>query len=198
MTILCSLCSILHLFLETVRTWSLFRQRRTGNGRQNSNGACGLLLQADGAGFPSVRFSRVHGAGFPGVRGVRRWISQRAGRSAWPRAQRHVPTEFTEFFFFFSEDVSKGGQHKSRCLRSSSAIMCALSSVRAHRLSLAPRVDTSLPQMDHRFFQKLRPKVTHLSVTSLPVSQFKTDTTCLYVRHVFLALSLTLLLEGLN
>ena len=43
---------------------------------------------------------------------------------------------------FFSEDVSKGGQHKSLCLRSSSAIMCAFSSVRAHRLSLAPRVDT--------------------------------------------------------
>ena len=58
-------------------SWSLFRQRRTGNGRQNSNGACGLLLQVDGAGFPSVRFSRAHGAGFPGVRGVRRWISQR-------------------------------------------------------------------------------------------------------------------------
>ena len=76
-SILCSLCSFLHLFLETVRTWSLFRQRRTGNGRQNFNGACGLLLQVDGAGFPSVRFSRAHGAGFPGVRGVLRWISLR-------------------------------------------------------------------------------------------------------------------------
>ena len=32
-TILCSLYSILYLFWETVRTWSLFRQRRTGNGR---------------------------------------------------------------------------------------------------------------------------------------------------------------------
>ena len=42
--ILCSFCSILHLsyFLETVRTWSLFRQRRTGHGRQNSNDVCDI------------------------------------------------------------------------------------------------------------------------------------------------------------
>ena len=44
-------------------------------------------------------------------------------------------------FFFLQVDVSNGGRHKSQCLRSSSAIMCAFSSVRAHRLSLAPRVD---------------------------------------------------------
>ena len=97
--------------------------------------------------------------------------------------------------------------------------MCAFSSVRAHRLPLAPRVDSSLlSQMDHSFFQKLRSKatrlfvtslfappeglqfpefwskVTPLSVTSLPVSQFKTA--CVIDVFFFFALSWTLLLEG--
>ena len=65
------------------------------------------------------------------------------GRSAWPRAQRHAPTELINGILF-SQDVSKGGRNKLICLRSSvgpswspSAIMCAFS-------PLAPRVHPSL------------------------------------------------------
>ena len=41
-------------FSEAVRTWSLFVQRWTGNGRQNSNDVCGIVQQAYGPlGFPT-------------------------------------------------------------------------------------------------------------------------------------------------
>ena len=88
--ILCSLCSILHLFLETVRTWSLFRQKRTGNGMQNSNGACGLLLLADGAGFLSVKFLRatLHKVDFdPKLQ--KNWVTGETWELQAPASLRH-------------------------------------------------------------------------------------------------------------
>ena len=74
-TILCSLCSILHFFFGDGSNTVAFQADRKW--QACSNGVCGLLQQADGAGLSGVRSSRAHGAGFLGVRGVRRWISQR-------------------------------------------------------------------------------------------------------------------------
>ena len=70
----CSLCSNLRfscfffsIFLfssEADRTWSLFVQRWTGHGRQNSNDVCGIVWQAYGPlgfpTFPSLFLSPFH------------------------------------------------------------------------------------------------------------------------------------------
>ena len=106
-------------------------------------------------------------SGVPSALGHRGWWRTLRGLS---QADQHGPVRkdthqrSLRSFFFFSEDVSKGGQHKSLCLRSSSAITCAFSSVRAHRLSVAPRVDTPPPSMDHSFCLFVTSLLAHASL----------------------------------
>ena len=89
----CSLCSNLHFsrffqhmvcFSEAVRTWSLFVQRWTGHGSENSNDVCGIVQQAyrplGFPTFPSLLFSP-----FP------------------PLSSTSLPvSHFSPFFFIFS------------------------------------------------------------------------------------------------
>ena len=164
--ILCSLCTILHLFLETVRTWSLSRQRPAseqptsqlvrlllveGHPRQapatpwfTSGAPRGRLapgLQPASRGDPAFHLLlATEAAEVPhGWWRTLRGLSQPISMVPCAKIRTNGVYDFLSFQRTYPKVV------KSLCLRSSSAITCAFSSVRAHRLSLAPRVDTPSP-----------------------------------------------------